>query len=177
MNQTFTLDSYRTFICSVYSMSPHLPQFQNPPGATPPPSPQVRTLDREFEEDLPVLPVPVLQGVRPVQVAKHVLPYQGPAVDIYQSVSNIYQSGGNVLYRDTVLGIHGILMRIRIRGSVPLTNGSSSRSIQLRIRLLFSVSSRMQNKIFFIFFSYNLTAGILSSVLKTLFFAKILFQI
>ncbi len=35
----------------------------------------------------------------------------------------------------------------------------------------------MQKKIFFHIFSYNLPAGTLSSVLKTLFFAKILFKI
>jgi hypothetical protein len=40
---------------------------------------------------------------------------------------------------EPVLGIPYILVRIRIRGFIPLTNG-----IQLRIRLLSSVTLRMQ---------------------------------
>jgi hypothetical protein len=52
---------------------------------------------------------------------------------------------------EAVLGIRDILVRIRIRGSVPPTNGSQN---QLRIRLLSSVTPRMQKKI-----SYNLPAG------------------
>ncbi len=57
-----------------------------------------------------------------------------------------------------VLGIRDILMRvrIRIRGSI----------------LLSSVTLMMQ--IFFIFFSFNLRAGTLSSLLKIKFFAKVL---
>jgi hypothetical protein len=52
-----------------------------------------------------------------------------------------------------VLGILDILVRIRIRGS--------------EIRLLSSLTSRMQkNYLFFIFLSNNLSAGTLSSVLN-----------
>ncbi len=41
-----------------------------------------------------------------------------------------------------------------------------------RIRLLSSMTLRMQKNIFFAFFSFNIPAGILSSVLKIKFFAK-----
>jgi hypothetical protein len=68
-----------------------------------------------------------------------------------------------------VLGIRDILVRIRICGSGPLTNGFR---IQLRIRLLSSVNLRIQKIIFFIFFSYNLPVVKLSSVLKLIFLLK-----
>jgi hypothetical protein len=42
------------------------------------------------------------------------------------------------------------------------------------IRLLSSMTLRIQKKFFFIFFSYNLPAGTLFSVEKITFFAKIL---
>ncbi len=84
-----------------------------------------------------------------------------PKVKIEQSISNL------VLHL-AVLGIREMLMRIRIRGSVPLTNGSRSGS-KLRDRLLSSVTLRTQKEYFFheVFFSYNLPAETLvSSVLK-----------
>jgi hypothetical protein len=71
-----------------------------------------------------------------------------------------------------VLGIRDILVRILIRGSVPLTNGSGSDSKSRSNSFL-----QMQKKIIFSFFSYNLSAGTLSSVLKIKFFAKILCKI
>ncbi len=65
------------------------------------------------------------------------------------------------------MGISDTLGRIWIRIR------TSDYWIQLRIRLFSSVTLRMQKKVFFfIFFSYNLPAGILSSVLKIQFFAQ-----
>jgi hypothetical protein len=65
------------------------------------------------------------------------------------------------------VGTCDILVRVRIRGSVPLTNGSRSNSGSDSFPL------RMQKKNFS-YFSDNLPAGILSSVLKIYFYAKIL---
>ncbi len=63
-----------------------------------------------------------------------------------------------------------------VGGSVTFWCGSGCADPYLwqRIRLLSSVTWRMQKKCFNIFFSYNLPAGTLSSVLKFKFFAKIL---
>ncbi len=67
-----------------------------------------------------------------------------------------------------VLAIRDIL--VRIRTSDYRNRASNYRiRIQLRIRLLSSVTLGMQKKI-----SHNLAAGTLSSVLKIYFFAKIL---
>ncbi len=69
---------------------------------------------------------------------------------------------------ESVLGIRDIFVPIQIR-------------IQLRIRLLSSVTFRMQKKIFFffIFFSYNLPvpAGTLSSAIKSNFLLNICVKI
>ncbi len=63
---------------------------------------------------------------------------------------------------EAVLGIRDILVRIRIPGSIPLTNDPDPRfRIQLRIRLLSSVTLRMQKINFFHIFSYNLPKGTL----------------
>ncbi len=53
-----------------------------------------------------------------------------------------------------VLGIRNILVRIRIPGSVPLTNRSGSNSGSDSSLIL-----RMQKNISFYFFSYNLPTG------------------
>ncbi len=60
-----------------------------------------------------------------------------------------------------VVGIRDVLLRIRIRTS----DYWIQIRIQLRIRLLSSVTSMMQKNMF-IFFSSNLPTGTLSSVLK-----------
>ncbi len=65
-----------------------------------------------------------------------------------------------------VLEIGDILLRIRIRTS----------DEWIRIRLLSSVTLKMQKNFFFFIFSYNLPAGTLSSVLEIKFFAKILLK-
>ncbi len=61
---------------------------------------------------------------------------------------------------------------ILVRGSVPLTNGSTDPTLD---PTPFFSDFKDANKFFFlIFFSLNLPAGTLSSVLKIKFFAKIL---
>jgi len=71
-----------------------------------------------------------------------------------------------------VLGIRVILVRIQ----TCISDLWIRVRIQLRIRLLSSVTLRMQKKIFFKnrFLYSNLLTGTLSSALKMLFFAKIL---
>jgi hypothetical protein len=72
-----------------------------------------------------------------------------------------------------VLGTRDILVRIRISDKwirIRLR-------IQLGIRLLSSVTLRKQKNIFFIFFSYNLPAGTLSTVFKFNFLLKFCIKI
>jgi hypothetical protein len=72
---------------------------------------------------------------------------------------------------EAVLGIRDILVRIRICGSVPLTNGSRN---QLRIRLLSSLTPRMQKKILITYpQAHNLQSQKFNFLIK--FLVKILF--
>ncbi len=94
---------------------------------------------------------------------------QPPAIRIQQQQLRSARQY-RLVFQDQVpaplLGIRDIFVRIRIRGSLPLTYlfGSASNSGS-------SVTLRMQIKLFFlIFFSYNLHACTLSSVLKILNF-------
>jgi hypothetical protein len=69
----------------------------------------------------------------------------------------VYQRCSELCPAGAVLGIHDILM--------PIWICTSDEWIQLRIRLLSLVTLRMQKKKLFLFFSYNLPAGTVSSVL------------
>ncbi len=81
---------------------------------------------------------------------------------IWLRSQSIYLGSGfgpqNFGLRTSLLGIRDILVRIRIRGSVPLTKGSGSNSFLYPKEIFF-----------FLFFSYNVP-----TVLKIQFFAKIL---